>query len=299
MNANLGGWDTSKATTLYYTFNGASKFIGDGIFKWDIAKIQLFVPVCNCHGMDSAFLNTALTACNKRQIADAWKSSATFTATSYDTDWASDTCPAPCVAGSTWSSSGNAPCSPCAAASTCAAGVKTACAKTANTVCNAPTLSFVTMGSITATGGTLSGTSDQAGVIYYSILAAAASAPDAATIKAENTKVAVGTPGQAATTSIAGLTASTAYKTWVVAYDSGDTLPSAVTSASFTTSAEACVTGTVGAVYDTFSASGVIPCSPCTAASTCGAAGVTNICTKTTNTVCSVSILGYIGLPLQ
>ena len=99
------------------------------------------------------------------------------------------------------------------------------------------TLSSVTMVSVTASGGTLRATSDQAGVIYYSILAAAVSAPDAATIKAGNTKVVVGTPGQAATTSIAGLTASTAYKMWVVAYDSGGTVPSAVTSTSFTTSA--------------------------------------------------------------
>ena len=42
----------------------------------------------------------------------------------------------PCVVGTSFSASGNAPCTTCAAASTCgAAGVKTACAATANTVC--------------------------------------------------------------------------------------------------------------------------------------------------------------------
>jgi hypothetical protein len=35
---------------------------------------------------------TSFTTCNKRKIADAWKSSAVFTATSYDEDWAADTC---------------------------------------------------------------------------------------------------------------------------------------------------------------------------------------------------------------
>ena len=44
--------------------------------------------------------------------------------------------PSACVAGSTWSATGNAPCSACAATSTCATGVKSACTKTTNTECH-------------------------------------------------------------------------------------------------------------------------------------------------------------------
>ena len=42
----------------------------------------------------------------------------------------------PCTTGSTFSASGNAPCKTCAADATCTAGVKTACTKTTDTVCN-------------------------------------------------------------------------------------------------------------------------------------------------------------------
>ena len=42
----------------------------------------------------------------------------------------------PCVAGSTWSSSGNAPCESCTAASTCQHGTASACTKTADVQCN-------------------------------------------------------------------------------------------------------------------------------------------------------------------
>ena len=42
---------------------------------------------------DTFFSTTSLTTCNKRKITDAWKSSAVFTATTYDEDWAGDTCP--------------------------------------------------------------------------------------------------------------------------------------------------------------------------------------------------------------
>ena len=60
-------------------------------------------------------------------------SSGTFTTTP-------ETCPVPtsCVAGGTWSSSGKPPCAPCAAPSTCALGIKTACAVSADTECVAP-----------------------------------------------------------------------------------------------------------------------------------------------------------------
>ena len=70
---------------MSYTFKDASSFTGTGVDLWNINKVK---------DMFSTFLNAiALTSCNKRKIADAWKSNAAFTATDYDTDWATDTCP--------------------------------------------------------------------------------------------------------------------------------------------------------------------------------------------------------------
>ena len=85
MNADLTGWKVGKVVSLVYTFMSASKFTGTGLWSWDVAKVT---------DMGSTFhATTSLTTCNKRQIADAWKSSAVFVATTYDTDWAADTCP--------------------------------------------------------------------------------------------------------------------------------------------------------------------------------------------------------------
>ena len=70
--------------TLYKTFFYASKFTGTGLSAWDVAKVG---------SMGSTFTSTtSLTSCNKRKIADAWKSSSVFVATTYDEDWAADTC---------------------------------------------------------------------------------------------------------------------------------------------------------------------------------------------------------------
>ena len=125
MNADLTGWKVGKVVALGNTFTGASKFTGTGLSAWDVAKVT---------SMTHTFTSTtSLTTCNKRKIADAWKSSAAFTATTYDTDWAADACP--CTAGSTWSATGNDPCTTCTADSTCTTGVKTACATTADTLC--------------------------------------------------------------------------------------------------------------------------------------------------------------------
>ena len=85
MNADLTGWKVGKVTSLAYAFGSASKFTGTGLSTWDVAKVT---------DMGSTFhATTSLTACNKRKIADAWKSSAVFAKTTYDTDWAADTCP--------------------------------------------------------------------------------------------------------------------------------------------------------------------------------------------------------------
>ena len=83
MNADLTGWKVGKVVTLQSTFASASKFTGTGLWSWDVAKVTT---------MSSTFYSTSLTTCNKRKIADAWKSSAVFVATTYDTDWAADTC---------------------------------------------------------------------------------------------------------------------------------------------------------------------------------------------------------------
>ena len=84
MNANLTGWKVGKVVTLGNMFNGASKFTGAGLSAWDVAKVT---------SMTHTFTSTtSLTTCNKRKIADAWKSSTTFTATTYDEDWAADAC---------------------------------------------------------------------------------------------------------------------------------------------------------------------------------------------------------------
>ena len=111
------------------TFQHAAKFKGIGLDKWVVAKVT---------NMANTFhLATGLTSCNKRKIADAWTPIGTvFAATSYDEDWAADTCL--CTAGSTWSVSGSEPCAVCAADATCggAGGVETACTSTTDTVCN-------------------------------------------------------------------------------------------------------------------------------------------------------------------
>jgi len=84
MNADLTGWKVGKVISLVQTFNGAAKFTGTGVDTWNIAEAK---------SMSGTFTSTtSLTTCNKRKIADAWKSSAVFVATTYDTDWAADSC---------------------------------------------------------------------------------------------------------------------------------------------------------------------------------------------------------------
>ena len=84
MNADVSGWKVAKVTSLSGMFNGASKFTGTGVDAWNVAKVAT---------MSNTFdFTPSLTPCNKRKIADAWKSSSVFVATTYDTDWATDTC---------------------------------------------------------------------------------------------------------------------------------------------------------------------------------------------------------------
>ena len=135
-NGNVSAWNTSSVKSLTNTFTGTARstFTGTGLDLWNINKVK---------DMTQIFLNAkALTSCNKRKIADAWKSNAAFTATTYDTDWAAE-CPQPCEAGTSFSTSGNTPCNACAAAATCTAGVKTACTTTTNTVCKVSAVSLL------------------------------------------------------------------------------------------------------------------------------------------------------------
>ena len=87
-NGDISKWDTSSVEKLGYTFKDASSFTGTGVDLWNINKVKSVTSIFDGGGNGA----NALTSCNKRKIADAWKSNAAFTATDYDTDWAADTC---------------------------------------------------------------------------------------------------------------------------------------------------------------------------------------------------------------
>ena len=89
MNVNLGSWNVAMVTNLAATFYGASKFEGTGLASWVITKVAVLNQGPTATIFDGA---TSLTSCNKREIADAWKGNSVFDATTYDTDWAADTC---------------------------------------------------------------------------------------------------------------------------------------------------------------------------------------------------------------
>ena len=85
MNADLSAWKVGKVTTLSNLFERASKFAGVGLNSWDISKVTSLMNIFK----DA----TSLTSCSKRKIVDAWTSNSVFTDTTYDTDWAGETCP--------------------------------------------------------------------------------------------------------------------------------------------------------------------------------------------------------------
>ena len=173
-NGDLGKWITSNVKSMSYTFRGATSFTGTGVDLWNINKMEMRKMFRIFEGANENEPSNALTSCSKRKIADAWKNNAAFNTTlgcvggwscsgtappgcrnrvcgctdncttyiTYITDWAADKC-TPCVAGTTFSASGNAPCTTCAAASSCATGVKTACITTTDTVCKVSTVSLL------------------------------------------------------------------------------------------------------------------------------------------------------------
>jgi hypothetical protein len=85
MNSDLSKWNVAKVTSLSYTFGSASKFTGAGLGSWDIAKVTT---------MSNTFTTaTSITSCNKRKIADVWKSNSAFA--TYNIAWAADACSTP------------------------------------------------------------------------------------------------------------------------------------------------------------------------------------------------------------
>jgi hypothetical protein len=84
VGAGLANWITTSVTSLEGTFRGAGSFVGNGLSKWDVVKVTIMV--------ETFWGATSLTSCNKRKIADAWKSNPVFAATTYVTKWAADTC---------------------------------------------------------------------------------------------------------------------------------------------------------------------------------------------------------------
>ncbi len=86
----------------------------------------------------------------------------------------------------------------------------------------APTLTLTSASNIASTTAKLNFTSNEAGTYYYLVYAAADVAPDAAAIKAQGTAVAKGTAAALAaanSVSVSGLSASTAYKAYVIVED--------------------------------------------------------------------------------
>ena len=103
----------------------------------------------------------------------------------------------------------------------------------------APILSAASASGITNTEATINYTSDEAGIYYYLVYAAADTAPDAAKVKAQGTSAAKGTAAASAavnTANVTGLVASTAYKAYVIVVDASNNA-SSVASIPFTTTA--------------------------------------------------------------
>jgi hypothetical protein len=76
-----------------------------------------------------------------------------------------------CEKGKSFSTSGLAPCTPCAADATCAAGVMTACATTTDTVCNVPLFGALASANVTTNVAKSSSRGNKTrGVVYASEL---------------------------------------------------------------------------------------------------------------------------------
>ncbi len=110
---------------------------------------------------------------------------------------------------------------------------------TATVDITAPVLSLTSASAITDITATLNFTTNEAGTYYYLVYAATDSPPNAATIEAQGAAVAKGTAATLAVTktvNVTGLTASTAYKAYVIVKDSAGN-DSAVSTITITTTA--------------------------------------------------------------
>ena len=89
MNADVGGWDTSKVTTLESMFSSAPKFTGVGLSKWNVVKVTTLAFTfmgaaemnANMGGwgvgkvttMENAFtFCNKLSNCNKKVMYTSW-----------------------------------------------------------------------------------------------------------------------------------------------------------------------------------------------------------------------------------
>jgi len=123
--------------------------------------------------------------------------------------------------------------------SSLSSAVNATCTVTGSSDITAPTLSSTSASGVTYSGATLNFTSDEAGTYYYIVYAAAAVAPDAATVKAQGAAIAKGTGAAAEaanTAGVTGLSGSTAYKAYVIVEDAAGNA-SAVSAIEITTSA--------------------------------------------------------------
>ena len=81
-NGDLSKWNTSSVNNMKYTFGEASSFTGTGVDLWNINKVKDMTHIFN--------QANAITSCNKRKIADAWKNKCPYEDCPSDTDWAAD-----------------------------------------------------------------------------------------------------------------------------------------------------------------------------------------------------------------
>lgn len=68
-NGDLRKWDTSKLRNAERMFSGATAFAANGLSFWDISRVTQ---------LNSFILNSGITNCNKRKIADVWSNESTL-----------------------------------------------------------------------------------------------------------------------------------------------------------------------------------------------------------------------------
>ena len=189
----------------------------------------------------------------------------------------------PCVGGTSFSASGNAPCTTCTALSTCGgSGSKSACVATKDLVCNVP-----------CTGGTGPGSTwSSSGVAPCSDCAAAATCTHGVSTTCTTQK---NTVCKAAPACEDGSTWSSSGSAPCQPCATASTCPTGVKTACVP-GADIVCTGAVATCIGgtSFSGTGSEPCTPCTTNAAC-ASGVKYVCNTATDTVCKDSSSGGTG----